>query len=233
MANGPLNLNSPEQLIAAYRETIRQRTVARTCVSLAVLGVVVIYVFMIWNTVMQFKNERLPDFARALGVQFASLTPKMTAQVGGMVERLYPEIQAAVHQKASQNWPAIEGELHNQMLLLAKFAESRWPLIQQGIVQLIQLQRAAVHKELKDILDEDDAESISEAYGAALQKKYEDIVAMTLGSYGDVLVKNAKEIGNVLNAMADKESKVRNPKEMQEILGILLELAGVHLQQNL
>ncbi len=231
MADNLGGLDTPEQLIQAYQNSLRQRSIARRCISLAILAAIVTYAVLIWNTFLDFKNNNLPEFGRALSSELTNIAPQMTSNIRGMVSRLYPQYESVFKHKAAETWPRMELEIHSQLNQLEDFATGQWPNIQQGILQIAQIQEGVVMGELKGVLAPEDVEKIGQAYGDALKKKYDEILSLSLGAYTDKILKNANSIGTTLSQMADKEKDAPKPTDMMQIVGMMLELAGLQLQQ--
>ncbi len=226
------NIISPEQLIAEYKEVARKRSFAKMCVSVAVVGVVVLYVLTIWQSVKELKDNRLPELSAAIGMEFAAMAPKMMTGVQGMFTRLFPLYGAAFQKTATETWPLLNSSLEKEYNALENSALEQWPAIKEGVITLAQVQEAVVMTELKGSLDAADAQRISEAYGRALKLKYEELISSGMGKNTDGIISDAKQIGIIVNDMAKQDKELTGKTmEMNKIVGVLLEMVGVHIQQ--
>jgi hypothetical protein len=82
---------------------------------------------------------------------------------------------------------------------------------------------------LTGILSAADAESMSEMYGAALVNEMNSLLQGKLMAHVDV----SRQIGENLHEMLAAAPASTEPVDSQELLGVMLELAGLQLQQAL
>ncbi len=226
------NIASPEQMIAEYKEVARKRSFAKMCVSVAVVGVIVIYVLTIWQSVKELKDNRLPELSAAIGTEFAAMAPKMMTSVEGMFTRLCPLYGAAFQKSATVTWPKLHTSLDKEYNALENSALEQWPAIKDGVMSLAQVQEAVVMTELKGTLNAADAERISEVYGKALRQKYEELVSSGMGKNTDSIIYNSQQIGTIVKDMAKNDQEFSGkPMDMTRVVGILLEMVGVQIQQ--
>lgn len=223
------NVTEAKKLIATLRRLEKNRALARRCVSLLLLGVIAVNICLLWSAIMDFKNNRLPEFVSAMGTEMTYISPKFADDLTHMFNRLYPRYIAAFQKTFERDGPVIKEKADEEMRKLQDYAFKRLPNLEAGILDVRSASEHMVREEMSKFVTPEEAEQISEAYGKALQDKYNEILSTTLNEH----VKVAEQIGDNLQEMIATEPDIKQPIEMQEALGILLELSGVELQKGL
>ncbi|MBN1675858.1 MAG: hypothetical protein JXR37_32745 [Kiritimatiellae bacterium] len=219
----------PEELKALWYKTQRKRHFARRCITLLLLGVVAVHVGLLWATVKDFRHNRIPDFAAAMSAEAANISPRFVADLQSMLNRLNPHYMRTFENMFVRDWPKMKETALREMRQLDVYARQRWPQIEAGINDLVVTSEEVAREELAKFATPEDVKTISVAYGKALHEKYEVILTSTLKDHAAV----AEDIGENLEKMIETEPDIQPPVEMQEAVGILLELAGLELQQGL
>jgi len=230
MMSGPIHTGSEREngLVTRCRQSEHDRALARRCITLLILGVIAVGICLAWTAITDFRDRRLPEFTAAMGVELASISPDFISDVRDMVDRLYPYYSLAFQRMFERDWDKMRDAALGEMKQLDAHAQKRWPEMENGILDFILTTEEVLREELGKFVTPADLEKITAAYGAALQAEYSEIFSSTLQSH----VKVTEHIGSNLQEMIHTEPDITKPIETQEVLGILLELAGTELQKR-
>ena len=229
MSNGAEPATGGWGLVATCRESEKARAFARRCVTLIILGVIIVHAGILFATVKDFQSNRVPEFWGAVSVEAANMSPQLVLDVRDMANRLYPHYVLVFQKMFERDLPTIQAKAEEEFGLLDAYGKERWPDIEQGIVDLMLTSEEVVRKELEKYVTPEEARDIAAQYAAAAGTKFEDILSNALSGHSEV----AREIGENLEKMIETEPDIEQPVDMAEALGILLELAGTEMQKGL
>lgn len=215
-----------ETLVTAYEQSKRARSQARRSITLLILGVVIVYISLMWRAIVNFEAHRMPEFGAALSVEAGQLAPRVTRDLKVMAERLYPLYVDAFQKMFERDWPRMKEQGLKEMGLLQSHAYSRWPKIQSALMDVVTTAEVSTRKELAAIVDERDLEKISVAYGEALNSQLESLLKTTLKEHVEV----AEKIGDNLIKITATEPDIKPPIDLRYNLGMMLELIGTEMQ---
>lgn len=217
-----------QELMETYHQTEKNHARARRCITLLILGVIAVHICLLWTAYKDFSHNRVPEFTAALGEEVANLSPQIVSDVRDMVNRLYPHYTSVFQQMFERDWPKMKDTAFEEMEKLDAYAQEKWPEIEKGIVDVVLTSEETLMEELSAFVTPAEAEAIAVDYIVALEDIYKDILSSTLQEHVNV----AKEIGRNVEDMMATEPDIEQPVNMQEALGILLELAGSELQKG-
>jgi hypothetical protein len=223
-----LDSMSAQELIAAYQLSEKRRAQARRSVTLVILGVIAIYVSLLWGTIRDFKVNHMSEFTAALGVEAVGLAPQVTADMRAMVNRLYPHYVSTFQMMFERDWPKIQAQGLKEMNALDEHARSRWPQIETEINNLVLTSEDVARDELGKFVSEADVQTIAIAYGEAIKGKVDVVLTTTLKDHVNV----SKQIGENLEKMCATEPDIVKPIDMKTTLGMMLEVAGIEIQKG-
>jgi hypothetical protein len=216
------------ELINAYHLSVKNRAVARRCTTLLTLGVVFVFVGLLWAEFNDFRYRKMPDFCTALSNEAADMTQGLSKDLMAVVNRVYPYYLTVFDQMFQRDLPTFDTELKNQLSQLDTFAQGEWPLIEKEITELILTTEEVSTEALAKFLSPDDARALSDKYAA--------VVGEQLTTYFDTRLHQhvavAKNIGAQLDQISTMEPDMQRPVELTEALGLLLELSGIELQRG-
>jgi len=218
-----------KQLIAAFERSEKRNAQARHCITLMILGVILIHALLIWAVIKDFRHQKLPEFTAAMGVELGRMTPQLRADLTKIAERTYPLYIDACEKMFERDLPEMEKALNDELTALDEHAKERWPDIEAGVADILITAEEVIMDELSDILTPSDVDAIKAGYGAALLAKYDSLLRTHLANHAEI----ASEIGFNLNAIAESEPGIIPPVDLRATLGIMLELVGSELQQGL
>lgn len=216
------------ELIHAYHLSLKSRAVARRCTSLLVLGVVFVFIGLLWAEFNDFRYRQMPAFCTALSNEAANMTPGLSKDLMQVVNRVYPYYQNVFEQMFQRDLPTFESELHEQLDQLDAFAQGEWPQIEAGVNDLIITTEEVSTEALTKILSPEDARAVSDSYAEAIGAKLTDYFDTRLQKHVAV----ARNIGSQLDQISTMEPDMKRPIELNEALGLLLELSGIELQRG-
>jgi len=217
-----------QELVERLRAAQQKRAAAARSITLMLLGTVVVYVFLIWNSVLDFRRHRLPEFTAALNEEASHLAPKVADEMQGMMNRLYPRYVDAFQTMFERDMDKMQAECIAQMELLEAHARERWPDVQEELGSFVFSVEETCKAELGRYVAGGDAEAVCVSAGKALHEQYEQLLAQRLRDHVAV----AREIGENLEKMLAAEPDISHPIAMTDALGVTLELAGLELQQG-
>lgn len=218
-----------QEMIEEYRRAVRQGVTARWVVMGLLVLVVLFNVRSVSNSAKDFLANGWEDFGNALTTELANTAPQWKDQAVGMVERVVPAYADAISTSFEQQSPQLEREVRRELARLEAHAQSRWPEIEKAVADLAISQEEVIRDGLTGILSAADAESMSEMYGAALVNEMNSLLQGKLMAHVDV----SRQIGENLHEMLAAAPASTEPVDSQELLGVMLELAGLQLQQAL
>lgn len=221
--------SAPQELMAAWRDSDRSRAFAHRCVTLIIIGVVAVHIGFMWVAVHDFYRLKTPEFAAEVSVQMAEISPMFVDELRGMVNRLYPRYVSVFEQMFERDYVVLRDTAKAEMRLLDEYAQKRWPDIENGIHDIVITAEEVALEEMGRFVTAPEAEEISAAYGAALQKKYDDVLTVRLRQH----VALCEEIGANLEKLSATEPDIQPPIKLRSALGMMLELMGIELQLGL
>lgn len=224
----PENSSAHSELIRAYRESVRSRAVSRRASTLLVMGVIFVFLGLLWAEFNDFRYRKMPEFMSALTTQASEMAPILSKDLMDLANRVYPYYTDVFYQMFQRDMPAFQKELDEQYKQLETFAQGEWPAIEQGIADLIITTEETSLAELNRIISPDDAVAVSHAYAGVIGEKLTDYFNTRLHKHVEV----AKNIGSQLDQITHLEPDMNRPIELTEALGILLELSGIELQNG-
>jgi len=217
------------ELIDRFREAQRARAAARRATSLLILGAVAVYGTLIWATFLDFRNNRLPQLSQALAREAAARAPGLAGEARGMLNRLHPHYVDSLREVMERDWGKLRYEALAQADELDAYAQDRWPRMQEGIARLAATAENVSREELSRVLPMEQARQLGLAYGEALHRHYDRLLSDV--SFDHTVL--ALEIGENLESLIATEPDIEPRADCREAVGILLELAGVELQESL
>lgn len=218
-----------QQMIQEYRQAVRQGVTARWVVIVLLIGVVLFNVRSVHNDAKDFLANGWEEFGDALTTELANTAPLWKEQAAGMAERVVPVYADAISTSFEQQSPALEREMRRELAQLEAHAQARWPEIERAVADLAISQEEIIRDGLNSVLTEGEAENVSEMYGEALIGEMNSLLQGRLMAHVDV----SREIGENLHTMLAAAPAQPGPVDRQELLGVMLELAGLQLQQTL
>ncbi|MDX2111511.1 MAG: hypothetical protein SFY80_14870 [Verrucomicrobiota bacterium] len=212
-------------LVSAYRSAVRQRKLVRVTLACIILVIVVVYISLMWITVVDFGKNGLPLVEHQLNEEIRNYLPIASQQLSEAANRVVP-----VYTKALTDTFQRDQELYAKTLLdefdkLGEFAVSRTPMVEDAIAQLVLDQEKSASAAMQEILTEDQFAEISLAYDDALRQQLEVVMDKHFREHIQV----GEEILLKLQTIADAEQG-KTPMDNQVILGMMVELLGLDMQ---
>lgn len=217
-----------EEWISRLRAAQSRRNTAKRSITLLVIGVFVLFAALLWGAVNDFQ-ARQPEFAAAIAEEAAMLSPRFAQDTQDMLNRLYPVYVESFQDVMERDWDKIQAEAVRQTGLLDAYAKEKWPLIQDEIAALAISAESSCREEFSSYLSDEEARAVCMSYGAALEKKSEEILQERFSEHFEV----AASIGGNLELLLKTEPDIQEAPETPVLLGIMLELAGIELQKGL
>ncbi|MBN1673331.1 MAG: hypothetical protein JXR37_19960 [Kiritimatiellae bacterium] len=218
----------PHALITESRIALEKLQASRWAVRGLILGVVALFVVLFVCVISDFRRRKLPAFAAQLGNRMSLLSGKFSDDMSRMLQRVQPRYVAAFTRMFEEKGPEVKAQIEREMRKLDAFATQRRPQMREAVLALANAQAQVIRAEIEGIVGPAEAAQLEQACAAALTDRYEELVASTLSKHTEV----AESIGASLDQMLETEPDIRKPVEPTRALGILLELAGLELQQG-
>lgn len=214
-------------LIERLRRAEGKRAEARRSTTLLIIGIVAVFVSLLYTTIIAFPN-RLPEFTAALNREFGEIAPEAGEQVRNMMNRLYPHYVDTFQRVFERDMDKLQAEAMDHMDQLDSHAQQRWPLIEQGIAELATSTETCLRDELAAFLPQEEAHRLCMAYSEALMVESDTFFKRRFEKHAII----AEDIGVTLAEIAQTEPDIQGPQDMRETLGTMLELAGIELQND-
>jgi len=219
----------PEELIDAWRKAERGRVVARRSVVLLIIVVIAVHVWLLCGVFTDFRDNKIPEFTEEITSEGARICSQLAPDLTDMANRLYPYCVSAFQKRMEKDWPVVRSLALSEMDKLSDHADKRWPDIEDGIVDVLSVSESAIEEELAAILGPEEAGKVASAYDEALKEEYPVVFSGALKEH----IALAEGIGTKLERMLDAEPDIQPEIDMQEALGVMLELIGTELQKGI
>ena len=146
------------------------------------------------------------------------------AEMTDMVVHKYIEAFSNVYAKDQDRYVQT---LSDEFVALDQYSKNAWPLIEEQIAELVVAQENATREALRGVLTEEDIGEVSMAYRVSMES-YLTVLFETEFSdqikVGDQILANLTEI-----AQTEQDAEIT---DSQYILGMLMELLGLEMQDN-
>lgn len=219
--------SSSEKLIEAYNEATNRRKTARRTVTLALICIVFMFGMMIWNEINFFREHGIPRFSATLSAEATEYMPVVSERVAEMTDIVVNKyIEAFSNVYANEQDRYIQ-TLSDEFVALDQYAKNSWPLIEEQIAELVIAQENATREALRGVLTEEDIGDVSMAYRLSMEN-YLTVLFET--EFADQIKVGDQILAN-LTAIAETEPDAEIT-DSQYILGMLMELLGLEMQDN-
>lgn len=218
---------STQELLNRYRSTVRAGTQARVVIMLLIVGIVVICMGAMTSAARTFRDEGQVVFWPALMHALEPRTPGLREDAVAMVERVAPVYQAALASELERRAPEMEAAVHREMAGLDAYASLRWEDMRASIGTLAEEQAEILYAGFGDVVTPAQAAQMRDLYGEALYGQLQRLLNNELHAHSAA----ATSIGEQLSHMLDGAPPAQGPVNHREMLGVMLELGGIQLQQ--
>ncbi len=222
-------LETPGELMAAYKRSEKQRAVTRRIVTLLLLAVIGTFIWQMWRTIRDFTDNRLPDFAAALGQEAVFLAPGATDKLRETANRIYPVYVAAFQRMIERDTPKLRAQATVEMGKLDAYAQQRWPALQENILDTLSSTTNIIADKLNTMIPAQDVDRVILAYGEAIHGQYGKTIVDPFQEHVELV----EDIGRLLHELPSKEPDIAPPVKLQPALGMMLNLIGSELQKNI
>lgn len=219
---------STEDLIREFRESSQKLKSISRYLTLGIVGVILIFLVLILSSFRNFAKHGVPQLVGALEGHASPLVQKYAPSISSAINNALPAFANSFHKTLEGDLPKIEEQMSAEAERLEKYLEGKWPEYEQQIQKLILEQEDVLRKEFSGTLSEDKVEDLALAYGHALSQKYHKILHKDMNQHVDT----ADKIAQNLQKIGDQE-KTEDPVNLQEALGLFLELAGLEMQSGI
>lgn len=224
---------SEEDLIAGYENAKAELKKAKRIIGSIIFVIVITNVLVMVTSTRNFAKNRTGEFALALTQNMKPVATNHLPQVQGIAKNLAPIYYKELNKMLRKEIPAIETRVRADLDELESFAISSWPSFQDEITMMFVHQENNILGRLEKLLgkriEEGEAQRISNAYKVALTQRIEK-------SWQNLLTEHQKLVGDIgsnLEALTSTEPDLNRNVEIEEALGIMLELAGIELQSGI
>ena len=212
-----------------YEESIKKLRIARKTITVSLVAVILLALMSIWSAANGFMDEGLPEFANELHRGIHPVAVSHLDDVQDAIGEVFPVYSKEFQEMFSKNLPLMEAALDSELTKLEAYAQKRWPDFQNSIERLAFDQERLVVESLEKIVGEDRAAHVNKMYEDEIRRRVEDFFLNNLVEHQDVI----DDIRANLDKLARTEPDIIPPVELHEAIGVLLELAGVKLQQGI
>ena len=218
-----------ERIIGGFVKAQERLRTARWCIGVLLVATLLFHVYVVYASVASFRDNDMVEFSDAFSEQLMLLAPKFEPQVTDMAHRLYEHYVNVVSDRMERDGPRVKDAIHVELVQLDAHAQDRWPQIEEGILDLFTESEAIIRDELAGELTDEEIEAVVDLYAQATVDYFDDYLQRRFAEH--VLL--ADNIGNHLNAIMEREPNITSPVNIEEALGIMLELAGEELQMGM
>lgn len=227
MSDNTLQQSDLDDAIAAYRKACQARNHARFMITAGLILIVAFFIFLDYQEVINFSENRTEEFGAALTQEVGELSPMALESVNATVQRLVPIYTETFYDSVDNNQERFSQVLVEEYQTLQTYAQDSWPAIEVAMAELVATQEDVARHKLLEYVPEDKLVKLSEVYRQSLEKQMNKLFAQNFGE--SMLV--AENIVEKLQKVAALEENMA-PKDSQFVLGMLIELLGVQMQIN-
>lgn len=214
--------------IEAYQKSVQELSIARKTITVSLVGVILLSVVVLCFSASNFMKKGVPEFTTAFREGIAPVASQNIERIRLMAGNLYPVYADAFQKMFDQDLPKMEEEFHRQMEGLDKYAQGRWPLFQKDLNKIIYDQEAYITQQMRTLVGEKQAKEVAHMYRTSAVQKITEHLLIGLTDHQIVL----DEIRENLDRIVFTEPDIVPPVNVQEAIGMLVELAGVNLQKE-
>lgn len=219
---------STEEIIQEFRESSKKLKSISRYLTLGIVGVILLFLVLILGSFKNFANQGVPQLVVSLQGHAGPLAQKYGPKLSQAMSTALPAFASSFHKTLEKDMPKIEEQMSSEAEKLEKYLENKWPDYEKEIHRMIVEQEDVIRREFSGVLSEDKAENLALAYGQAVTLKYHQFLHKDMNKHVDA----ADQIAQNLQKIGDEE-KSSEPLNMQEALGLFLELAGLELQSGI
>ena len=218
-----------QELIDALKEAQQERRHARNWISVLLLVIVAVFGYLGYEAVVGFQSEEnMETFGTALQAELEEdLQPILSRELSGMAERVVPAFQDAFSRVVERDAPAYEEMVTTELVALEDHALDAWPLIQEGIAEMVAQQEMTTREALEAYIEPEELRRINAAYSVEVNDAIERMVERNFGTEAIL----AEDIMMKLELLAEEEP-APGLDDPQFILGMFIELLGYEMQRN-
>lgn len=215
------------QLLAKHRRALRARRFARTMLLLVLIGTLVISALSMRNALRNLAL-RTDVFALSFMSGMQPALPRFRALAVASAERVEPVYQEALAEEMKTRRAELDTAIDVELARLDAHANARWGDISAGIETLALEQAEVLRAGFTNIVDDAQAERMQEYYGEALYLALQEALGGVLREHAGT----AERVGESLSLLLDDAEEVSALASSREMLGVMLELSGLYMQQS-
>jgi hypothetical protein len=219
-------MSNDNKLIENYEVACKKLKRARMSVSGLILSLILGFALISICTVKDFAKNDIAQVASLVVQNFSNDSANYSALLSGAVNRILPVYQKALSSQIEKDTPLVQAAVQRETELFYKHVENKWPEFDREINELAKAQQMEIQTALAKVVGQDQAEKIKNNYGEAISAMVEDLANQELKTHAAA----GRGIGQNLYLLLETESDLPKPVDLNEAVGLLLELAGVELQ---
>ena len=224
------NTHTPDlgALVSLHQEALKKMRRARKTVTIGLVAVILGALFCLFGMAKNFMNHGVHEFSANLQRDIQPIASRHLTSLQDILADAYPVYTGEFQNMFSDNLPKMEAALFAELTRLDGYAKKRWPEFEKAIERMAFDQQLVIHQNLVSLVGEDEADRISKMYEVALPRKFNGFFLDHLIEHQDVI----DDIRQNLDRLVKTEPDILPPIQLQEAIGIFLELAGIKLQEE-
>ena len=217
-----------DSAIELHRQSLKKLRRARKTITVSLVSVILLSIVCLYSSTSHFVSSRMPEVAVELQKSVAPVAAKNISELHNVVDYLYPIYTKEFQTMLETSFPEMKQTLFNELKLLEGYAQGRVKEIEESVSVMAFNQQVLIHEKLVELVGEDEADRVSELYKSAVRERLQTFLLDHLVEHQDVV----DSIRKNLDKLARTEPDILPPIELQEAIGMFLELAGIQLQEE-
>lgn len=224
---------SDQDLIERLNNSRKRLGRARATVSFAIVVAATVNVLMIVFATRSFVLEQTPEVAAEVAKRIMPVAAKHTPTIRAMIDRLTPVYAKAFNEAMQSERPRMEAEFRKTYLAIEAHAGRRQPEVQKHIDALVLARQQDLIGGLEKVLgrkvSKEELDRVANMYIKAFEKKTDELWLASFIEHRNII----EELESNLARLARTEPDLNRQVDIQEAVGIMLEMTGIEMQQEM
>ncbi|MCC5788900.1 MAG: hypothetical protein JJT75_04650 [Opitutales bacterium] len=222
--------NKPSPEIVAFQQAQKSNRKARRIVLLLVLLPVVLFVLLGYQRIVNFIERDSPKLVAQVSAELAEgpYLANLQNALRDAFEELLPAYQTAFAEMIERDTELWEQTAREEYLKTEAYAQEVFPHIEDALREMLENQEELLRNELSKYIDsaqlDNFSESLLDALEAEMVRYYTERVLLRWENLTENIV-------DQLFALSEQE-KTLDTENMPVLLGMILELIGLELQEH-
>ena len=220
-------MSENNKLIEEFKNSVAQKNRARIAIGGLILTTVVLFSFVAWKSLNGFLDSGVPEISNLLISRLTKNSDNYLQQVNSSASKVAPVYSREMQSALEKEWPNIEKAGEAELVALNKYTQNKWPEIQSNLSKIADDQNKVIKEELSKVLGQEQSEQIVESYTLAALDNFNNVIKSSFAQH----TATGHSVGENLSKIVEREPDVNSDVDMNEAVGLSLEVLGSELQE--